>query len=250
MKRKAFTLAEVLITLGIIGVLAAILIPNIVENYREKQFTSQLKKVYAALANAYEKTLVEYGETYNWNLGTANSSDGANRLNELLLPNFRILNNCKTDGGCWRNTEIKYLNNTSSGLNISNNSAYSTAFVEGGMLLAFRVLDANCNLAIGTGDEYGHVCAEVVVDVNGEKNPNAYGYDVHIFYVTRHGFVPAGHFEDQTTTFANHCENGNMGTGCTAWVLQWSNMDYLHCSGLSWGGKNKCKNIFNYNYSL
>ena len=249
MYKKAFTLAEVLITIGIIGIVAAIMIPNMVLRYREREYISQLKKIYSALTNTYQRTLVEYGETYNWGLEAANSSEGANRINEMLTQNLRILKNCRTEGGCWRNTELKYLDNTSSGLNISSNNSYSTVFVEGGLLLAFRVLDPSCNYAIGVGEGYGHVCAEAVVDVNGEKNPNAYGFDVHTFYITRHGIVPAGYNEDNTTTFANHCENRNKGTGCTAWVLQFSNMDYLHCSGLSWDGTNHCKSIFNYDYN-
>jgi len=48
-KAKGFTLAEVLITLGIIGVVAAITIPGLVNHYQKKETANKLKKVYAEL---------------------------------------------------------------------------------------------------------------------------------------------------------------------------------------------------------
>lgn len=52
--KKAFTLAEVLITLGIIGVVAALTIPTLVNNYRKKQFETGLKKEYSVLLQALD----------------------------------------------------------------------------------------------------------------------------------------------------------------------------------------------------
>ena len=45
--KKAFTLAEILITLGIIGVVAAMTIPTLVANYRTKALKSGFKKSYS-----------------------------------------------------------------------------------------------------------------------------------------------------------------------------------------------------------
>ena len=47
-QHTAFTLAEVLVTLGIIGVVAAMTLPALVQNYKEKATVTQLKKVYSA----------------------------------------------------------------------------------------------------------------------------------------------------------------------------------------------------------
>ena len=52
LKKSAFTLAEVLITLGIIGVVAALTLPSVVANYKEKQLTTAWKKAYSDVANA------------------------------------------------------------------------------------------------------------------------------------------------------------------------------------------------------
>lgn len=55
-KKRAFTLAEVLITLGIIGVVAAITLPMLIQNYQKTVLKSQFKKVYAEFFNAIKLT--------------------------------------------------------------------------------------------------------------------------------------------------------------------------------------------------
>lgn len=61
-QQKGFTLAEVLITLGIIGVVAAMTMPSIVGRYKEKQHTIQLQKVYSILSQAFKMAVLEHEE--------------------------------------------------------------------------------------------------------------------------------------------------------------------------------------------
>ena len=49
---EGFTLAEVLITLGIIGIVAALTIPNLTKHYRDKAIISGVKQAYSILGNA------------------------------------------------------------------------------------------------------------------------------------------------------------------------------------------------------
>ena len=51
-QKPAFTLAEVLITLGIIGVVAAMTMPSLMQNYRDKELIVKTKKTYAVIQNA------------------------------------------------------------------------------------------------------------------------------------------------------------------------------------------------------
>ena len=51
-RRTAFTLAEVLITLGIIGVVAALTMPGLIANYRERVLVTAAKKAYSTITNA------------------------------------------------------------------------------------------------------------------------------------------------------------------------------------------------------
>jgi len=83
-KKFAFTLAEVLITLGIIGVVAAITIPNLVANYQKRTWTAQLKKSHVMLTQAFRRMLADDGasalnqtETFNSIAGDIVESDSS-----------------------------------------------------------------------------------------------------------------------------------------------------------------------------
>src|SRR5574344_1226697 len=62
LKKCAFTLAEVLITLGIIGVVAALTIPTLINSYQEKATITALKKFYSVASQACLLAKVENGE--------------------------------------------------------------------------------------------------------------------------------------------------------------------------------------------
>ncbi len=66
LKATAFTLAEVLITLGIIGVVAAMTIPTLTSNYRKHEAVTKLKKAYTTVNQAIKLSEVEYGDVYEW----------------------------------------------------------------------------------------------------------------------------------------------------------------------------------------
>ena len=66
MKNNGFTLAEVLITLGIIGVVAALTMPALIGNYKRQQTIQQLKKVYSVLGQAYNRAVADYGDGTEW----------------------------------------------------------------------------------------------------------------------------------------------------------------------------------------
>lgn len=68
--KKGFTLAEILITLGIIGIVAAMTIPTVVANYKKKLFITKAKSIYSIMANVIEKSVAENGDIKYWDLGT------------------------------------------------------------------------------------------------------------------------------------------------------------------------------------
>ncbi len=80
-KRKiAFTLAEVLITLGIIGVVASMTIPNVVANYKKKVVETRLLKIYSILNQAIVLSEADNGVCSTWDWGDPNN----HRNSELL----------------------------------------------------------------------------------------------------------------------------------------------------------------------
>ena len=65
-RRVAFTLAEVLITLGIIGIVAAMTIPTLVQNYKKKVVETKLAKVYSVMNQAIKMSTIDNGDTTTW----------------------------------------------------------------------------------------------------------------------------------------------------------------------------------------
>ena len=55
--KKGFTLSEVLITLGIVGLIAALTIPAVMKNYKNRLYVSQLQKVYSQLSDATKSVI-------------------------------------------------------------------------------------------------------------------------------------------------------------------------------------------------
>ena len=63
MFKKGFTLAEVLITLMIIGIVAALTIPSVISNYQQQEFKTGLKKAVSVLNEAIQTNIAQEGET-------------------------------------------------------------------------------------------------------------------------------------------------------------------------------------------
>jgi hypothetical protein len=82
-------------------------------------------------------------------------------------------------------------------------------------------------------------CGNVVLDINGKKLPNTWGRDIFSFSITKDSLLPDG----INKTVANvPTTAGRFVSGwTTGWVIQNENLDYLHCSGLDWSTKTKCK---------
>jgi prepilin-type N-terminal cleavage/methylation domain-containing protein len=75
MVKKGFTLAEVLITLAIIGIVAALTIPAVVKNYQETQLKAQFKKQYSVLTNVINQVNLENGAPFKCYLEQVTSGE-------------------------------------------------------------------------------------------------------------------------------------------------------------------------------
>ncbi len=96
MYKKGFTLAEVLITLGIIGVVAAMTIPTLVQNYKKKIVETKLKKVYSIMNQAIKMSTVENGDTTTWKFFGASSTSTATYEDALEWYNTYLADYLKT----------------------------------------------------------------------------------------------------------------------------------------------------------
>jgi prepilin-type N-terminal cleavage/methylation domain-containing protein len=100
---NGFTLAEVLITLAVIGVVAALTIPTVVRNYQKTQTITQLKKVYSALSNTTNLAIADEGPISGWEIGENGTGEAAvDFANRYLIPYLKVSKNCenKTTSDC------------------------------------------------------------------------------------------------------------------------------------------------------
>ena len=66
--KKGFTLAEVLITLGVIGVVAAMTIPTLIANHKKKVVVTKMEKFYSSMNQAIKLSEVQNSEVKNWEI--------------------------------------------------------------------------------------------------------------------------------------------------------------------------------------
>ena len=243
--KGAFTLAEVLITLGVMGIVAAMTLPAFVQKHNEKVIVSKLKKSYSTMQQAYLMAVKDKGTPDLWGLvdNLTSENDDIYDVNNFLyhLKDYlKIIKYCgKEAKGCWADTKTLY------GVlfqHHENASRYSKAVLADGSNILTYVTNPECS---GTSGWVKDICGFYRVDVNGNKEPNSIGRDVFTFYITKNRIVPAGSQMEANAgySFAKSCRDSKTqeGRGCTAWVIYNENIDYLHCSDLSWDGKKTCK---------
>lgn len=80
----AFTLAETLITLGIIGIVAALIIPNAINDFRRKLLKIQFKKTDSVIEQALQNTKTELGIEDFTDVYNSNKNDQNNLVKELI----------------------------------------------------------------------------------------------------------------------------------------------------------------------
>ena len=237
--KKAFTLSEVLITLGIIGVVAALTIPAMVNNTQATETVSKLKKVYATLSSAYTLAVQENGTPENWNLPNNTVLGSANMIN-ALAPYLEIINHCGTATSCYPKTYPMYSNTE---IAIPPNVRDIIHLSDGTLIRAYPT-SSTCLFPVGTTSALSNSCGIYNIDTNGFKGPNKAGVDQFDFWLTKYGIIPLGTKDETYYPFVSYCifnnTGGSNGLGCTAWVILNGNMDYKKCSGLSWTGSTSC----------
>ena len=217
-KQVAFTLAEVLITLGIIGVVAALTMPSLIANHQKLQTVTQLKRTYNVLSNAVRMSVAENGDVEEWVLedgdGVQLSSEFANTY---LIPYLQVIKNCETDttGEC--GYELSHINGSDNSASVKN---YSRFILNDGTIVFIRA----------KSDPAGAVFQKIVyinVDINGHKRPNRIGRDYFEFALVlstnNDMYKPLGKInasgQSQTTeTIQNNCSKGT-GEYCAAYIM-------------------------------
>ena len=111
LKRNGFTLAEVLITLVIIGVIAALTIPALMNKTNEQETVVAVKKAYSVLGQAYQRVVSENGEINPTTLGSS-AYEASKTLGKMFVKQLNTQKVCgqATDGDCFADGMYKYFN--------------------------------------------------------------------------------------------------------------------------------------------
>ncbi len=177
--KAAFTMAEVLITLGIIGIVAAMTLPSLINKAERMILTQQFKKSYANLQNAVNSVQWEHGMPYVcYVMGASKYYDTECSIFwPELLSKLRVIRICNYDDeGCSPGYKTKE-EILSAGGNVDNLSCSLTANLDK-YYKVYTLYDGSY-LLINPGSPGNSAYSQwVVIDVNGEKGPNKWGYDV------------------------------------------------------------------------
>ena len=187
MIKKGFTIAEVLITITIIGVVAALGLPALNSNIQRNSWTTGLSAANNILTNGFSQMLA---------IENTNHIDSTQLWSEYVSSDVSTLNNNI------KNIFAKYFNLTN-----GNNEEYIVSNVDGGNaeISGFRLDLSNKTSLFLTLHPYatnescsaikengGNLCedmADIFVDINGNKGPNKIGYDIHAFILGNDGRI-------------------------------------------------------------
>ena len=203
MKNRGFTLAEVLITLAIIGVVAALTIPSVIVNTQQQEFKTGLKKAVSVLNEAIQTNIAMDGETPYDRADLTNNGT----LEKYLTRHMAIL---KLVNGDW--TGFVNISENETGSSFRNTAFYTT---DG---MRFEVANGSGTISSGAGniklhesgfdykssydtlgywmDFVSQPCGSyglssnqnntkfppclILVDVNGDKKPTVYGSNMSL----------------------------------------------------------------------
>ena len=236
-RKSAFTLAEVLITLGIIGVVAAMTLPALINKTQHQELQTGLKKNYTVLQQALLRAQLDTGEVVKpANYQKVEGVTKGSPLKKLLTKYIKNAQDCgggTEKGSCIENASITGNENAKNPYKTFNgkNSVIPNWLDDG----QFITTDGTLFLlesAMGDGSTVYPIL--ITVDVNGvQKRPNRWGYDLFTFQLTDSGkLLPVGAEGTSYTDMAKYCSLTNTsnqnGVGCTYKALTdkdyWKNL--------------------------
>ena len=171
--KKAFTLAEVLITLGIIGVVAAMTLPSLVASYNSKVLDTQSKKVQSVLSNGIKLLMAKEDTTSLANIPLM-SCTTKDCISSEMHKAFNIVSEINLDSS---NIPEKY-QFTNGEFSIWNDSNLAYGFVTpDGTMVGVKKFEPNTsNITF-------------VVDLNGGKKPNKGAEDLCKYTISSTGII-------------------------------------------------------------
>lgn len=181
-KFRAFTLSEIMITVGIIGVISALTVPTLVKNYQREAQTVQFRKNVSEFENAVDMFITEEGKTSF--RATSVFTDANNGLSTFMQSKFK-------SKGCGNSTKCFADENY-----ISIDGSHNEKFECDGEAYLLANSAAVC---VKLEDDY----LRVFIDTNGAQGPNIGGRDMFRFYIDDTGKLIEQHYVNEFCTQHN-----------------------------------------------
>ena len=179
-KYKAFTLAEVLITLAVIGIVAAMSIPSLMNSTGDKELSVARQKAYSTMSGFFNK-LNENNE-----LPLSSTTGYQTAFVNLFTKYLNTTSSCNGQFNCWHNINQWYKHNGTA-LNFSD--GYGAVTADGMLISSIGNFVGACS---SNPVMLPNSCVHFLVDVNGFKKPNTWGKDIIAFEMTGTQLLPSG----------------------------------------------------------
>lgn len=170
-KSFAFTLAEVLIVLGIISIVAVLTIPVLAKNYQQTQVLKQLQKVYSTLAQSVKLSEHDNGSNASWNWGN-DAATARQSFDTYWAPYLKITKYCSSNSDCGYNGTFPWKWNN----NVNTWTVSPTGEIVAGDAVTSVILSDGTLLVVRDS-----LWKDLIIDINASKPPNRLGRDVFLF---------------------------------------------------------------------
>lgn len=238
--KKGFTLAEVLLTLTVVGIIASLTIPNLIISVQKQQFTAALKKTCSTLTQAGITLAQSHGGEISKDLSNYSycmlTKSGVitwwpyNCPYETLGDYLSIAKSCGNGAaqGCWHE-ELEILSldglviDEISSYNWASGTAGRSAVIADGTLIRFQWFNDD--------PDQTHLFV-FVVDVNGFKGPNTYGKDIFVLDMDKYGNITTNTTYSYTNDSSSNCSTSCSeswkicGSGCAHKIILNSEIDW------------------------
>ncbi len=225
-RKSAFTLAEVLITLGIIGVVAVMTMPPLIEKHQKQVTIARLKKIYSVLsqqilfANTQDIRANEY-----LSVGDKLSAGAAEDYFKIYWLNYfngaSILNGSPYGG--YDACQLKYLNGDCYQANIYTKYDYGRVLfsTNDGYILYVNIMQWSLDSPDSLGDPLFSASQNVLIDINGLKGPNKLGRDVFraVMNYNKNNVMPYD-TEKSVDAVNRDCSKTGRGEACFAKIVK------------------------------
>ena len=227
-KCVAFTLAETLVVMGIIGVVAALTIPNLNQSTGDREKVAKLKKIYSNLEDAFGRATAIYGPIDEWFSNVPAGMDTVTRMGDRLTEFMKVSKNCgrEKNKGCLNTTQKNMFDG---GVTNPDDTTFYKFVLADGATVAISPLGI------------------LYVDIDGaNKGATQIGKDVFVFVCNyEHDGIIDALAVPRADNMAQYIGYLTPKSGqnewnsgyATAWILDYGNMDYLKLTS-----EGKCPN--------